>query len=74
VGKAITLANESELFHLKKIEKLIREKIKVKKLPAEVEIAETQKDETKIMAREIDRQKRLADPEFLGAFHNRKKK
>ncbi|MEK6780779.1 MAG: DEAD/DEAH box helicase [Bacteroidota bacterium] len=73
-GKAITLANESELFHLKKIEKLIREKIKVKKLPAEVEIAETQKDEAKIMAKEIDRQKRLADPEFLGAFHDRKRK
>ena len=74
VGKAITLANESELFHLKKIEKLIREKIKVKKLPTEVEIAETQKDEAKVMAREIDRQKRLADPEFRGAFHDRKKK
>ena len=74
IGKAITLANESELFHLKKIEKLIREKIKVKKLPTEVEIAETQKDEAKIMAREIDRQKRLADPEFRGAFHDRKKR
>lgn len=74
VGKAITLADDSELFHLKKIEKLIREKIKIKKLPAEVVIAETQKDEAKIMAREIDRQKRLADPEFKGAFHDRKKK
>ncbi len=74
IGKAITLANESEWFHLKKIEKLIREKIKVKKLPTEVEIAETQKDEAKVMAREIDRQKRLADPEFRGAFHDRKRK
>ncbi|MBK5278035.1 MAG: DEAD/DEAH box helicase [Bacteroidia bacterium] len=74
IGKAITLVNESELFHLKKIEKLIREKIKVKKLPTEVLVAETQKDEAKIMAREIDRQKRLADPEYQGAFHNRKRK
>ena len=74
IGQAITLANEAELFHLKKIEKLISEKIKVKKLPTSVEIAETQKEEAKVMAREIDRQKRLADPEFRGAFHDRKRK
>ncbi len=74
VGTAITLVNESELFHLKKIEKLIHEKIKIHKLPPEIEIAETQKDEAKIIAREIDRQKRLADPEFRGAFHDRKRK
>jgi len=74
VGKAITLVNDSEQFHLKKIEKLIREKIKLRKLPVEVEVAETQKDEAKTMAREIDRQKRLVDPEYRGAFHDRKKK
>ncbi len=40
-GKAITFATPAELYHVAKIEKLIREKIPVKKLPADIEIAET---------------------------------
>jgi len=71
-GMAITFATEAELFHIKRIEDLIREKIPVKKLPAGIEIAETSSEEAKEMAREIDWQKRKADPEFKGAFHKRK--
>jgi ATP-dependent RNA helicase RhlE len=73
-GTAITFVTDAELYHIGKIEKLIREKIRVKKLPAEVEIAQTPFEESQRMAREIDRQKRREDPTFKGAFHERKGK
>jgi ATP-dependent RNA helicase RhlE len=73
-GKAITFATEAEIYHVKKIEALIREKIPVKKLPAEIEIGETSYEERQAMAKEIDWQKRKEDPEFKGAFHERGKK
>ncbi len=71
-GKAITFATKAELYHIQKIEKLIREKIKVKKLPSEIKIEETSPEEALEMAREIDRQKKREDPEYGGAFHERK--
>ncbi len=71
-GKAITLVTKAEEYHILKIEKLIREKIPVKELPAEVEITKTPFEEAQLMAREIDRQKRLEDPAFKGAFHAKK--
>ena len=72
-GKAITFATKAELYHIEKIEKLIRQKIAVKKLPTEIKIEETQFEEQQEMAREIDRQKRREDPEYRGAFHERKR-
>jgi ATP-dependent RNA helicase RhlE len=72
-GKAITFATDAELYHISKIEKLIREKIHVKKLPVNVEIAETPFEEAQEMAREIDWQKKKEDPEFMGSFHERKR-
>jgi ATP-dependent RNA helicase RhlE len=71
-GTAITFATPAEMYHIAKIEKLIREKIPVKALPPEVEIAETPPMEAKDMAREIDYQKKKDDPTFQGAFHERK--
>jgi ATP-dependent RNA helicase RhlE len=73
-GKAITFATKAELYHIEKIEKLIREKIPVKKIPDHIEIEDTTGEEGQDMAREIDRQKRKEDPEFKGAFHERGKK
>jgi ATP-dependent RNA helicase RhlE len=73
-GEAITFASPAEEYHIKKIEKLIREKIAIKELPADVEIEETPVYEKKDMDREIYQQKRKEDPEFKGAFHERKKK
>jgi len=73
-GKAITFATKAELYHISRIEKLIREKIPVKKLPRRIKIEETSTEETQIMAREIDRQKKREDPEYGGAFHERKRK
>jgi ATP-dependent RNA helicase RhlE len=73
-GKAITFATEAEVYHIKKIEDLIREKIPIKKIPAPVEIAETVFEEKQEMAREIDWQKKKEDPTFQGAFHERGRK
>jgi ATP-dependent RNA helicase RhlE len=73
-GVAITFATEAEMYHIKKIEDLIREKIPVKRLPSSVQIAETQYEEAQEMAREIDWQKKKEDPTFQGAFHERGRK
>jgi ATP-dependent RNA helicase RhlE len=72
-GKAITFMTKAELYHVQKIEKLIRQKIPVKKLPPDLEIADTPFEEAQEMAREIDYQKRKEDPEFKGAFHEKKR-
>ncbi len=72
-GKAITLVTDSEKYHIDKIQKIIREKIPIKKLPDQLLIAETPREELQDMAREIDRQKRYEDPEFKGAFHEKKR-
>jgi len=71
-GKAITLATQAEDYHVKKIEKLIRQQIPMKELPSGVEIAKTSFEEKQEMAREIDHQKRREDPDFKGAFHEKK--
>ena len=71
-GKAITFATPPEMYHISKIEKLIREKIPVKQLPPDLEVAETPPMEAHDMAKEIDWQKKKEDPTFQGAFHERK--
>lgn len=71
-GKAITFVTKAEEYHIQKIEKLIRQKIEVKKLPPDLEITETSFEEAQEMAREIDQQKRRDDPDFKGAFHEKK--
>lgn len=73
-GKAITFATPAELWHVRKIEAIIRERIPVSELPAQVEITETPFDESQHLAREIDRQRRKDDPSFKGAFHERKRR
>ena len=71
-GSAITFATPAEMYHVGKIEKLIRERISVKALPPEVEVTPTPPAEAREMAKEIDWQKKKEDPSFKGAFHERK--
>ncbi|MDX5442600.1 MAG: DEAD/DEAH box helicase, partial [Hymenobacteraceae bacterium] len=71
-GASITFVNEAEEYHLKKIEKVIRMQIPEKPLPQEVEIFKTPFEEQQEMAREIDHQKRKENPDFKGAFHEKK--
>lgn len=73
-GKAITFVTKAEYYHIEKIEKLIREKIPVKKLPEEVEITKTPFAEAQAMALDIDWQKKKEDPDFKGAFHEKRRK
>ncbi|HVW97405.1 MAG TPA: DEAD/DEAH box helicase [Mucilaginibacter sp.] len=71
-GEAITFCGPSEEYYLRKIEKLIKQSIPVSALPEDVFIEETSFAERQDQAREIDHQKRKENPEFKGAFHEKK--
>jgi ATP-dependent RNA helicase RhlE len=71
-GKAITFVTKAEQYHIEKIEELIREKIPVKEIPAEVVIEKTPFEEEQLLRREIDNQRKKEDPNFKGAFHEKK--
>lgn len=72
-GEAITFVNKAEVYHLHKIEKLIRQEILELPLPSGVEVTKTPFEESQLQEREIDHQKRLENPDFKGAFHEKKK-
>jgi ATP-dependent RNA helicase RhlE len=71
-GDSITFCSPSDEYHMKKIQKLIGQKIPVEELPKQVQIEETPAEEKQEMLREIDHQRRKEDPEFQGAFHEKK--
>jgi ATP-dependent RNA helicase RhlE len=71
-GEAITFCNPAEEYYLKKIQKLIRQTVPVFDIPADVFIEATPYEERQDQDREIDMQKRKDDPEFKGAFHEKK--
>jgi ATP-dependent RNA helicase RhlE len=73
-GIAISFVDPSDVYHISKIEELIQKKIKVIELPKEIELMDTLPSEKKDMEQEIDRQKHLENPDFQGAFHEKKKK
>ena len=59
--------------HIKnKIQKLIRQTIPVLAIPAGVFVEATPYEEKQDQDREIDMQKRKDDPDFKGAFHEKK--
>ncbi len=71
-GDAISLVDPSDEWHLKKIETLIRKEIPVIEIPEGVKIIETEFEENQKQLREIDRQRKIDDPNFKGAFHEKK--
>ncbi|MFD1768488.1 DEAD/DEAH box helicase [Sphingobacterium suaedae] len=71
-GDAITFCNPAERYYVDKIEKLIRQNIPVHEVPAEVFVEKTGFEERQAIAREIDNQKKKDDPDFKGAFHEKK--
>ncbi len=73
-GDAITLVDPSDEWHWQKIEKLIRMEIELLDLPKGVEVLETEFKESQQQLREIDRQKKIDDPTYKGAFHKKKNK
>jgi ATP-dependent RNA helicase RhlE len=72
LGKAVTFCDPAEEYYIRKIEKLIRQQIPVNIIPEKVFIEETPYEEKQAIAKEIDLQKRRDDPEFKGAFHEKK--
>ena len=72
LGEAITFLTPAEEYHIKKIEKIIRMEIPREPIPEEVSIAPTPFDENQAMLLEIDNQRKKEDPNFKGAFHEKK--
>jgi ATP-dependent RNA helicase RhlE len=71
-GVAVSFVDQSEEYHLTNIQKIIRQTIPVFEIPEAVKIEKTEPEEKQDHAREMDRQKRLDDPDFKGAFHEKK--
>jgi len=71
-GEAITFCTPSEEYYVRKIEKLTRQSISVETIPDDVFIEATPYEERQDQAKEIDMQKRRDDPDFKGAFHEKK--
>ena len=73
-GIAITFANELEMHSVEKIETLIQNSIPRFEVPAQVVVEKTPFIESQEMARAIDDLKKKNDPDFKGAFHEKKKR
>lgn len=71
-GQAITFVTLSENYHVEKIQRIIRMTVPRQPMPAEVEVTETPFDEQQEMLRAVDEQRRKEDPNFQGAFHEKK--
>ncbi len=73
-GDAITLIDPSDEWHWKKIEEMIRQDIILQELPEGIEVLDTEFKENQEQLREIDRQRRIDDPTYQGAFHQKKRR
>ena len=71
-GKAITFINPAEQYHFECIEDLIRMKVELMPIPGVVDVPETPFEEKQSYARELDRLKQRDNPEYKGAFHEKK--
>jgi ATP-dependent RNA helicase RhlE len=71
-GEAITFCNPAEEYYIQKIEKLTRQSIPVIDIPADVFVEATPYAEKQQQAKEVDMQKRRENPDFKGAFHEKK--
>ncbi|MFD2201540.1 DEAD/DEAH box helicase [Shivajiella indica] len=73
-GMAITFINPAEEYHFEKIEEIIRVEVPTLQIPTQVEIPQTPFEEKQGYEREIDTQKKKENPDFKGAFHEKKVK
>lgn len=73
-GEAHTFVTPAEQHHIGQIEALIGQAIPAAPLPAGVAVSETPFAERQGQLRELDAQRRRADPSFQGAFHEKKKR
>ena len=73
-GSALTLVDPAEKFALERIESLTGEALLEFSPVPELEVFETPRREKQNQAREIDRELRKRDPNYKGAFHEKKRK
>jgi len=73
-GTAISFADHTESYYIRKIEDVTKQLIPVLELPESLFIHPTPKSEKQDQAREIDKQKHREDPNYKGAFHEKKYK
>jgi ATP-dependent RNA helicase RhlE len=73
-GEAITFMTGTEVFIIENIEQIIQMSIPRKRLPEGLIIEETSFEESQEVAKTVDDQRKKADPNFKGAFHEKKKK
>lgn len=71
-GKAITFVNPAEIYHFERIEEMIRMVVEESQIPAQVPVSETPFAEKQAYAREIDRLIQRDNPDYKGAFHEKK--
>ncbi|MBD3626613.1 DEAD/DEAH box helicase [Cyclobacterium sp.] len=71
-GIAFTFINPAEVYHFEKIEGIIRMQVPERRIPRDVTVHETPFEEKQAYEMEIDKQKRGSDPDFKGAFHEKK--
>lgn len=73
-GASITFADPAEMYHIGKIEGLIRQPIPRQAIPPKVDVPSTPREEKQAQDRAIDAQKRKENPDFKGAFHDKKER
>jgi ATP-dependent RNA helicase RhlE len=71
-GHSITFVTMADEWHLHKIEGLIGQSIQKNEWPQGIDRPETLYEEKQAMLREIDQQRRKENPEFKGAFHEKR--
>jgi ATP-dependent RNA helicase RhlE len=71
-GKAISFVSPHEEYLIQKIEKVIRMEIPRIPLPSDLKIEDTPFNEKQVMDKEMDDQKKKENPDFKGAFHEKK--
>lgn len=71
-GKAITFINPAETYHFEKIEELIRMTVEELAIPEAVDVPATPFEEKQEYARELDRLRQRDNPDYKGAFHEKK--
>ena len=73
-GNAVTFVTIADEYHIAKIEKIIRMTVPRAPLPDGLTVPETPFEESQDFLREIDTQRKREDPDFKGAFHEKKAK
>jgi len=73
-GTAWSFVSKTDEYHLGKVQEKMGMEVDVLPMPEEVTVYKTDKDEAQAMARELDDQRKKLDPDFKGAFHEKKKR